>query len=282
MIYWSNYVSHEYNILGSKKQFDTTIYTFDIETTSFFKLNNEIYSAIEYSKLSKKEQEQCEFYSNMYIWQFGINDKVYYGRTWKEFRLFLERIEYNSPVKKYCFVHNLSFEFQFLRNEFTFDEVFARKSRKPIKAVLSDFNIEFRCTLFMSNCSLDNLSKVYNLGIEKQTGSLNYDLLRNNKSILDSTELKYCEYDCLVVYEFIKKMCNKYENVKNIPVTITGFVRKDFKERIEKNYSYKNKVKKAINTDGHIYNLLLHAFAGRLYTCKLDTFRKENIQCNKF
>lgn len=273
MLYWTLYNTHVPKTEGKRKLYDNNIYTFDIETTSFFELYGKIYESREYEKLTKKEQEQCEFYSNMYIWQFGINDEVYYGRTWNDLCLFLTRLNCNIRDKKYVFVHNFSYEFQFLRNIFKFENVFARKKRKVIRAELPLFNIEFRCTLFMSNCSLDKLGKVFNLNLKKKTGDLKYNILRNSKTILSDIELGYCEYDCLCVYEYIKKLLDKYKTIKNIPLTSTGFVRNEFKKIISKNYKYKNKTRKAINVSGHVYNLMLGAFAGRIYTCELDLCR---------
>jgi hypothetical protein len=57
-----------------------------------------------------------------------------------------------------------------------------------------------------------------------------------------------------------------YGRVNLIPITSTGHVRKELKELIEKDWYYKGKVKKAINVDPHIYNLLIEAFARWLYT----------------
>ena len=117
MKYWSEYYGHEADIKGKRKKYDNTIYTFDIETTSFLILNNEQIPAVKYLQLSKKEQEECIFMSNMYIWMFGINDEIYYGRTWDEFKGFLIRLEnWGTDCKKYVFVHNLAYEFQFLNS----------------------------------------------------------------------------------------------------------------------------------------------------------------------
>ena len=79
MIYWNKYEGHLPKIMGKRNKVDNNIYTFDIETTSYLILNNKQLPTNEYLKLTKKEQEECEFRSTMYIWQFGINDKVYYG-----------------------------------------------------------------------------------------------------------------------------------------------------------------------------------------------------------
>lgn len=263
MIYWLNYDGHKVDIKGQRKCFDNTIYTFDIETTSYIILNGKQLNTQKYLKLSDKQKEECKFYSTMYIWQFGVNDTIYYGRTWREFKLFLERLEYfGTNAKKIVFVHNLSFEFQFLRNIVKFDDVMARKSHKVMRATLSDFNIEFRCSYFMTNLPLKKLPEIYNLDIEKLVGDLDYTKIRHSKTILTNEEMRYCENDCLVVYEYIKKELEQYGTVKNIPLTSTGHVRRELKETVRENYKYRNKVRKAINIDGHIYNLLVQSFAG--------------------
>lgn len=271
MIYWKDYYGHEVDIKGIRKKYDNTIYTFDIETSSYLILNNKQYNVNEYLKLTKNEQNECKYMSNMYIWMFGINDEVYYGRTWKELKAFLIRIEYwGTYEKKYVYVHNLAYEFQFLRNIFTFKNVFARKSRKPIKFELKEFNFEFRCTLMMTNCKLEKLPDVYQLKVKKLVGNLDYTKIRNSKTILTEKELAYCENDCLVIYEYIKKELETYSTLKNIPLTSTGHVRKELKEKISKDWTYKNKVRRSVNIDGHVYNLLIQAFMRRLYACKLD------------
>jgi hypothetical protein len=262
MLYYKEYISHTKNIRGKKHKFDNNIYSFDIETSSYLILDNKVIPAIEYEKLSKKDQQRCVKQSNMYIWQFSINDTVYYGRTWDELREFLEKLFYVVPERKIVFVHNLSYEFQYLMSEFKITDVMARKSRKVMKAFIDDYNIELRCSLMMSNCALEKLPSVYLLPVEKQVGSLNYDLIRHSTTPLTEEEMKYCEYDCLVVYEYIKKELLEYEVVDKIPITSTGHVRRELKKLVEKNYKYKSKVKRAINIDPHVYNLLIQAFAG--------------------
>lgn len=263
MLYWKEYEGHRVDIKGKKKKYDNTIYTFDIETSSYLILDGKMIPACDYLKLSKKEQERSTFMSNMYIWMMGINDTVYYGRTWDELKAFMLRIEtWGTDHKKFCYVHNLAYEFQYLRDSFTMKNVFARKSRKVMKCEIEEFNFEFRCSYMMSNCSLEKLPKIYSLPVEKLVGNLDYSLIRNSKTILNQQELSYCENDCLVVYEYIKKELEKYGTLKEIPLTSTGHVRKELHNLIDNDYSYRNKVRKSINTDGHVYNLLLDAFAG--------------------
>lgn len=263
MIYWNKYEGHIVDLKGQRNKYDNTIYTFDIETTSYLVLNGKQLNTMEYLKLNKQEKEEVETKATMYIWQFGVNDTIYYGRTWEELKHFIERLEwFGTTEKKFVFVHNLSFEFQFLRNIFRFKNVMARKSHKVMRCELIDYNIEFRCSYYMTNLPLKKIPDVYNLDVEKMVGDLDYTKIRHSKTPITPEELHYCENDCLIVYEYIKKELEEYGTVKNIPLTSTGHVRRELKNKINKNWDYKNKVRRAINVEGHIYNLLIDAFAG--------------------
>lgn len=262
MLYYKEYKGHESKIVGKRKKIDNTIYTFDIETTSYYLLNNKVYAGITYNNLNEDQKEEAIPQSCMYIWMFGINDKVYYGRTWDEFVEFIEELELNVPEKKIIFVHNLSFEFQFFKSVFKVNNVFARKSHKVIRCELEDYNIEFRCSFTMSNCALASLPRLYKLPVEKKVGDLDYSKLRTSITELTDKEMGYCEYDCLVVYYYILQELETYERIDKIPLTNTGHVRKELKDAVMDDYSYRNKVRRSINIDPHVYNLLVECFAG--------------------
>ena len=100
-------------------------------------------------------------------------------------------------------MHNLSYEFQFLRNILEWDSVFCRSARKPIKCVAKEYpNIEWRCSYMLTRLSLDSWGK--QLGVHKQKGDLDYEEIRTPLTPLTDKELKYCEYDCLVLEAGIK------------------------------------------------------------------------------
>ena len=73
----------------------------------------------------------------MYIWQFQIEDFTVVGRTWEEWILFLQRIKNELKEDEYLmiYVHNLSYEFSFIRGIYDFknEEVFAIEPRKVLK-----------------------------------------------------------------------------------------------------------------------------------------------------
>lgn len=262
MIYYKEYTGHEPRIEGKRKKFDNNIYTFDIETTSYISLYGDIIPACDYLKLSENEKKDGVYMSCMYIWQLSINEVVYYGRTWEELDDFFFKLNDVIPERKIIFIHNLAFEFQFMKSAFVFTDVMARKSRKPMKCYIEDYNLEFRCTYLMSNCSLKYVAEVFNLPIQKLVGDLDYKLIRTPATKLYENELQYCEHDCLIIYHYILRELETYPNVDKIPLTSTGHVRRELKELVSKDYNYKNKVKKAINIDPHVYNLLQQAFMG--------------------
>lgn len=131
-----------------------------------------------------------------------------------------------------------------------------------MKCELEEYNIEFRCSYFLSNSKLENLPKIFGLSVEKQVGSLNYNLQRHSKTMLTDEELKYCEYDCLVLYEYIKKELDTYKKIDKIPLTSTGHVRRELKTKVSKDYGYKKYVRTAVNTNPHVFNMLTKAFMG--------------------
>lgn len=252
MIYYTEYNSTYDND-------DDSIYTFDIETSSILVVNGNVISADKYDELTDADKDECLKIGFMYIWMLGINDNVFYGRTWEELSDFFRKL---NKRKKNIFVHNLSYEFQFLSGNFKLNNVFARKERKVIKCEIEEYNIIFRCTYFMTNVALSKLTDVYNLPVRKKDGDLDYTLVRNSKTPLSTKELSYCEYDCLVIYYYIKQELFFYKKFDKIPNTLTGRVRKELQANVLKDYNYRSKVQKSINTDPHIYNLLVDCFAG--------------------
>ena len=262
MKHFSLYKGHKSNVTGKRRKYDTNIYTFDIETTSYIIFEGKQYSNLYYQNLTEQQQKDCIKKSTMYLWQFSINEDVYFGRTWDDFYKFLNKLEDNTPELKIVYVHNLSFEFQFLKDVFNFSSVFARKARKVMKANLKDYNIEFKCSLMLSGVKLELLPVIYNLPVQKLVGDLDYNKIRHSKTELSEKELKYGEYDCLVVYHYIKKEIEIYGDIGKLPTTNTGKVRRELFNLTIKDYKYKNAVRKSINTNPHIYNLLVETFAG--------------------
>lgn len=264
MIYYKNaqYDIKPKLVKRKGKYYDDNIYTFDIETTSIIHNPNTGDTFI-YDKSKEPEYyTDMEKYGYMYIWQFSINDMVVYGRYWYEFIELLTVLKKLYYGIKIIFVHNLGFEFAHMKNYFDDFKIFARTNNKPITARSDYYNIEFRCTLMLTNMKLESLPKNYNLPIQKQTGLLNYNRIRTNETVLTDDELKYCEYDCLVVYELIKKKREQYINVVNIPLTQTGELRRVCQKMYKNDYKFKTWLNKQLITDVKLLQWCLQAFQG--------------------
>lgn len=247
-----------FNVQKAKKEnVSTDILTFDIETTNAFLTKDN--HVIPYTK-GKSEEYWNELtpLSICYIWQFSFNDKVYYGRTLEGFKAVLDDLP--TDINFIIWVHNLSFEFQYLRNFLHFDKVFARTKRKPIYAECSEYpNVTFRCSYTLTRLSLDSWGK--QLGCFKLTGYLDYQKLRTPLTKLTDKELQYAGQDCIVVYEGIKTYIKRYGLQTNIPLTQTGTVRREVKKRLwTKEYS--SFIKKLLPRNAEEYHRLKSVFAG--------------------
>lgn len=182
---------------------------FDIETTSTYINENK--------------------FANMYVWAFGLADSVYYGRTWQEFIEFTELLSETWELTKYArviiYVHNLGYEFQFMRKWFTWEKVFAINERKPLKA-LTESGIEFRDSYILSGFNLAKTAEnLTDHKIEKLVGDLDYSLVRHHETPITNTEWGYIENDIVIIINYIDEQMNQYGSIAKIPLTNTGRVR---------------------------------------------------------
>lgn len=222
-------------------QYKDLITAFDIETT----------------RLQDIEQ------SIMYVWQWQFGDEyTVVGRTWEQFEAFqrkLKAVLENSVLV--VFVHNLSYEFQFLRGIYPFnqDEVFAIKSRKVLKCNMWE-SFEFRCSYIHSNMNLDTYTKKMGVKHKKLTGTFDYEKHRYPWTELSNEELAYCVHDVQGLVEAIEiEMEHDGDNLYTFPLTSTGYVRRDAKKAMSQvNYRF---VKEQL-PDYEIYKMLREAFRG--------------------
>lgn len=207
--------------------------------------------------------------SCMYIWQFGINGYCCYGRTWEEFDEAMKKVaqHFDLGYDRYLpvYVHNLAYEFQHIRDHFEWESIFAREKRVPMKATTKS-GIEFRCSYFLSGCSLEQTCKdLTKYKIEKKVGDLDYDKIRTPLTPLTETEIGYCVYDVYCVMNYIMEEIERYGDVTKIPMTKTGKVRLRcrnvcFSDKNKKKYSKTMSSLKISSIEE--YDMLKRAFQG--------------------
>lgn len=176
----------------------------------------------------------------MYIWMFQIGGQyTVIGRTWEEYHYLMQTLKAQLEDDEYIcvFVHNLSYEFQFLRGIYSFsnDEVFAVDSRKVLKCTMHN-HIEYRCSYLHSNMSLAEYTKKMQVEHVKLDGDdFNYKIKRYPWTPLSDKELQYCVNDVLGLVEAItKEMEHDNDNLYTLPLTSTGYVRRDAKRAMKK------------------------------------------------
>ncbi len=236
-------ISHE-TITKNRTKFFNVPFSFDIETSSFY--------------------ENGEKRAIMYVWQFAIKDNVIMGRTWNELNTLVDKLKIilnlNKHKKIIVYIHNLSYEFQFLYKRFNITDCFADSERKPIKAEIDDCII-LKCSYRLSGYSLAVLAKNLKNPLKKMIGDLDYSKKRHSKTFLNESEINYCVQDVLIVNEYIKEQIEEYGDIEKIPLTQTGKIRRYTRHNTEKNKTYKNFIHN-LTLEPDEFLLLKNAFCG--------------------
>lgn len=232
------------NPAGKTRHYLDLITAFDIETTLL-------------------DNEQTIMY--IWQWQFGKSVTVI-GRTWDAFIDLQKRILAVLPEDSWLvvYVHNLSYEFQFIKGVYQFfpDDVFAIASRKILKCDMWRC-FEFRCSYKLTNMSLKQFTK--KMGVEHQKFSgddFNYHKDRYPWTELTPEEMEYCVNDVLGLVEALDALMERDgDTLKTIPLTSTGYVRRNAKRAMKAGRIHHNFVG-GILPDYELYKALREAFRG--------------------
>lgn len=226
-------------------------------------MNESVSFDIEVTSIYQNKQK----YAFMYVWMLDIFDKTIIGRTWEEF------VEVMNAITNYfqltgikrrmvCYIHNLAYEFQFIRHWFKWIKVFSLSRRKPLYAVTST-GIEFRCSYKLSGYNLKKVGELVH--IPKLTGDFDYTKVRHKLTPLTKDEIKYCIHDVKIVVAYIKqKMKEEGNNISEIPLTKTGYVRRYVRNqtlRGEGRSFYKRAISE-LTLEPEEYLMAKQAFAG--------------------
>ena len=214
-------------------------------------------------------------HSLIYCWQLAIDGKVIFGRYIKDFVSIIEYMkQYTEDGKKHIliYVHNLAFEFQFIRKYFEWSKVFALATRKPIYAITD--GIEFRCSYILTNFSLAKLAdQLREYKINKLVGELDYTRIRTPETHMSRNEIQYCMHDVLVVSAYIQECIIKEKYIYNIPLTATGYCRRYtrnaclYRPGYNKHNRYYQDLIKQLTLEVEEYKQLKRCFAGGFTHC---------------
>ena len=232
-----------------KKSYIAIPGTFDIETTTII-----------------PEDKNKRPYAFCYQWQFCLNGWVVFGRRLEEFTEFLDRLSeamhLTEERKLIIYVHNLPYEFSFLRSFLRMQHVFCLDKRKVVRMEAQEGKFEFRCSYALSNMTLrkfcENSKGVIHAKLSGD--DFNYDKIRTPETELSEEELAYCFNDVKGLEECLMDLL-KTDTVKTIPMTSTGYVRRDFRNSMRENRRNRE-LFTATRLDAELFNLLHDAFRG--------------------
>ena len=153
------------------------------------------------------------------------------------------------------------YEFQYLKGVFDLGEhdVFASDLRRIIRFTALG-NIEFRCSMMLSNMTLKQFTHSMHVEHEKLDGSDIYDKQYYPWSELPEHVLQYSAYDVIGLVEAVKaKMRLDGDTLCTIPLTSTGYPRRDMKSAM-KYYPHLKLIE--MLPDLTVYDMLVQAFRG--------------------
>lgn len=244
-------------------------------------------------------------FTTMYMWQMSLEKITIIGREWWQFLELLDVMQkyYDLTEKRklLCFIHNASYEWQFIHKHLTFaidkkhdnqPRVFAVEERKIVYFEIIQ-HIEFRDSYILTQRPLEKLPSAYNLETKKLVGNVDYTQIVSRETLLDNKTLAYAINDVQILSEFFRKyVCTQFfRKNKKLPLTATGIVRADIKESFRKcgkdeKQAHKNLLQRGYPKEKEYQDLFRWVFRGGFVHSNITTtdiiIENENIGSQDF
>ena len=259
-----------------RKRFPKCDYNF-LRTTKYINktpCNIEYLNAIccfdsETSKINLGTKDCEKWVGWVYQWCMCVGNDYVGLRTITDFMNTLDalrvmyRLEKNKRVM-IIYIHNLSYDaVYFLRHMYERDcatELFLLDSRKILTIKYDCF--EFRDSYRQSNMSLKKWGENLNTDVRKAVGVVDYDVIRYQDSELTYDDWYYQVNDVATMKECIEvELRENRDTLVTIPLTSTGYVRRDCRRAIEKDAEYRRFFLRTALTED-LYTKMYEAFAG--------------------
>lgn len=221
---------------------------FDIETSSYM--------------------DEGEKRAVVYSYALAIDDTIYHARSADEFFPLLEKIavemELSLDRRLVVYVHNLAYEWQFIKHYMTWESAFAISSDRRIVRAVSTLGIELRCSYVLTNKPLAAVGK--DVGVQKMVGDIDHTLIRNSITPLSDEEMGYIDNDVRILIEFERQALAQEggsieQALRSIPITKTGYVRRRMRKAALADPAYEQLISELTLTE-ETYTLARHSFQG--------------------
>lgn len=267
MTYYKNYkIPHLLPVTGSKmkdgKKVSCMYYknrmSLDTEVSSWFCVEGEWNTAKYYDYETIKKA--TDSHASVYIWQFGIDDEIIYGRTLEELKDFMTEFNKINPMLKIVYIQNLGYDFSFISEILEPGEGMYAASYKPYYYQTAD-NWCFRDLLMLTGYSLANLAKTYGI-TNKLIGDLDYTDNITSDTKLTDKELAYCAVDIEIIQEYLKILYAEYDPMK-VPMTATGIIRRHVRKIMKPLKS----LMVSMRPDYHMFDIMTRTYSGGVTHC---------------
>lgn len=221
---------------------------FDIETSSYM--------------------DEGEKRAVVYSYALMIDDTIHHARSAVEFFPLLEKIaaemELSLDRRLVIYVHNLAYEWQFIKHYMSWDSAFAIASDRRIVRAVSTLGIELRCSYVLTNKPLAAVGK--DVGVQKMVGDIDHSPIRNSITPLSDEELGYIDNDVRILIEFERQALAQEggtieQALRTIPITKTGYVRRRMRKAALADPAYEQLISELTLTE-ETYTLARHSFQG--------------------
>lgn len=188
------------------------------------------------------------------------------------------------------YIHNASFEYQFIRSMIPIDtdKVFALQNRRIAKFTAYDGRIIFRCSYLLSNMSLAKFCENYNTAeYQKDKELIDYEIIRYPWTALENEILYYSAMDVICLHAAVTSIMEREnDNIKSIPMTNTGYVRRSCRNAClgERTTHRTTKANKEESTRSRNYRAMFNKqrLTMETYQLLVDAFRGGNTHANRF
>ena len=180
-------------------------------------------------------EETAEGVGWIYQWCFRFCGEFAFGRNPVQLLdaldLVAEKNKLDDNLKAVIYIHNASYDLAYLLPFFVQrygvpTKMIARAAHKILMLEIGCFII--RCSYLLSNRSLAKWGKDLGIRHRKKTGLIDYNKRRYPDTKLARDDWMYMLYDVIAVEECCKKQLETYhDNLNSVPLTSTGYVRRD-------------------------------------------------------
>ena len=192
------------------------------------------------------ETTNHENHGYIWIWQFGLGDKFFYGRNWEDFAELMKNVSEIIEADLIVAIANAGFDLSFYdcffkdletEDTHTYEQINAAPHQpilSELKAKGNKASIKFVDICKISNMSLENIAKNY-CKHKKLVGTLDYSKVRTPQTTIKTHELAYSLFDVVVANEYVDYLFKEFtEKGEKFPITATSICRQKVKIESEK------------------------------------------------